>query len=81
MATDFIKRDEALGKNASAGVEKPSYVALFRRSGQITETEWDAWTETKICTRETTIGEIEDWYKQRCMRDASLSIELVKAST
>ena len=59
-----------------------SYVALFKRSGQISQDYWDVWTETKICTRETTIGEIEDWYKQKLnSQEALLSIELTKAST
>ena len=68
--------------NNNSGADA-SYVALFKRSGQISNDYWDVWTETKVCTRETTIGEIEDWYKQRLNnnQEALLTIELTKAST
>ena len=73
--TDLTNQDNNSGTVAS-------YVALFKRSGQISQDYWDVWTETKICTRETTIGEIEDWYKQKLnSQEALLSIELTKAST
>lgn len=40
------------------------YIALFRNSAQISIDGWDDWTETKICTEKTTMGEIVQWYKK-----------------
>lgn len=85
MADSLVEFDEArkADKQSEVGVEKPSYVVLFKHSGQISNDYWDVWTETKICTRETTVGEIEDWYKKKLnnMPDVYLSVELTKAST
>lgn len=57
--------------NTITGEDKKLFVASIRVSGQITENEYTAWTETKVCTRETTIGEIEDWFRINSSRKNS----------
>ena len=46
-----------------------NFVAFFRRCVQVAPDEYAGKTETMICTRDTTIGEIEDWYLNIIRKD------------
>jgi len=39
------------------------YVALAYHTSQVSEDSYRTFTKTKICTRDTTIGEVVDWYR------------------
>ncbi len=55
--TELTDQDNNSGRVAS-------YVAHTKKSDQIADDSWDVYTITKICTRETTLGEIEDWLRK-----------------
>lgn len=38
------------------------YVAIAKKSGQISPDDFDVWDETLKLTDETTIGQIREWY-------------------
>ena len=42
--------------------EKINYVARFESGGQTGPDSWGHWTEAKICTDETKMSELADWY-------------------
>ena len=52
-------------------------VASFKRASQISPDAWDTWLEVKVCRRETTIGEIIDWYKSYGYKQ-SIGIEITE---
>ena len=58
-----------------------SYVAHTKKSEQIAEDSWDVFTITKICTRETTLGEIEDWLRKEFRNNNAKLYCNISAST
>jgi hypothetical protein len=65
-------------KNNSGTVA--SYVAIVETSEQIAEDHWRVFTATKICTKETTLGELDDWIKTTIGKNVKLSCEISTAT-
>lgn len=45
--------------------KKNEYVAIAKKSAQISPDDWDVWDEVFKMTDETTIGELRQWYMTR----------------
>ena len=56
------------------------FIAMFKRSVQISPDDFDVWHETKICDEHTTLGEIHEWMRgKRDYEKAKLHIEISQA--
>jgi len=56
-----------------------TFIALTKVAMQTGPDIWDSWTETRVCTEETTLGELRDWYLRigRCCAGARvLGVEI-----
>jgi len=58
--TDDRQTENAASEGTSAS---PCYVAIATQSSQVGPESWDVYPITKTLTRQTTIGELVDWYK------------------
>jgi uncharacterized protein CbrC (UPF0167 family) len=62
------------------GSHAKKYVASFRYSYQVSPDSWKDEVATKICTRFTTLGEIEDWFRDiRNYPEGKLACEISPA--
>jgi len=57
---------------------KPEYVATFKSSEQIAIDDWRILHPSLKCTRETTIGEIQDWYSKLCGSASKLKVRIIQ---
>jgi len=57
--------------------KKPEFIATFNHGFQISNDYFDVCSPTKKVTRETTIGEIHDWYKN-INKTSLLEVKLIQ---
>ena len=57
------------------------YVASYPNCYQIGPNTFEEWIETKICDRNTTLGEIHDWMKSRSNAAVELRVTISQATS